>query len=102
MNAKITITVPLDKLHIKIADLLDELASNIESVSIDLTGVSKETRQKIDILKQLHDIDSIRKKMALLDANLEDCYNVLVGLVNYQANDRLQDKNNNDEQSNTN
>lgn len=85
MNAKLTITVPIEKVHLKVSMILEEIANELELSSIDATSVSKNTIQQTDFLKQLSDIDQIRKKLALLDSNLEDCYSILSGLVRFKT-----------------
>ena len=85
MNAKITITVPIQKVHLKIADMLEESAQTLEAFSIDVTAISKSVAQQADVLGQLEKIDALRKELALLDANFEDCYNVLNGLIVYKT-----------------
>lgn len=86
MNAKITITVPIEKLNIKVSNMLEEIAQELENCSIDVTAVSNAVKSEHDLLLQLETIDSLRKKMALLDANLEDCYSITNGLLNYRSN----------------
>ena len=86
MNAKINITVPINKLHFKVSDMLEEVAKELENALIDATAISKAVKLEQDFLSQLENLDSLRKKMTLLDANLEDCYSVINGLVSYKAN----------------
>lgn len=85
MNAKITITIPIEKLNIKVAEMLEEVASELENMSVDITAISKDAASEKDLLKQIDDIDGLRKKMLLLDSNLEDCYSILGGLVKYRT-----------------
>jgi len=85
MNAKMTITVPIQKVHLKIADMLEESAQSLETFSVDVTTISKSVAQQADLLGQLEKIDALRKELSLLDANFEDCYNVLNGLIIYKT-----------------
>jgi len=90
MNAKITITIPIEKVHLKVANMLEEIASELETSSTDVTSFVKKATSQTDLLTQLTDIDSTRKKLALLDANLEDCYSILSGLVKYKTQEMEQ------------
>jgi DNA-binding ferritin-like protein len=94
MNAKITITVPMDKLNQTVCRMLENIAEEFGTLSADTRTTSKGVIQQNDILKQLKNIDDSRKKLALLDANLEDCYSILNGLVKYMT--KLSDKENAD------
>ena len=85
MNAKITITVPMNKLSATVSEMLESVATDMEMSSIDLTGVSKNVLQENDLLKQIEKIDEIRRKIALLDANLEDCYSILGSYIGYKT-----------------
>lgn len=85
MNAKITVTVPIEKIHLKVHEILEDTANSLELASVDVTSISKNVLTESDFLYQLEQIDLIRKKLALLDANLEDCYNILNGLVIYKT-----------------
>jgi hypothetical protein len=86
MNAKITITVPMDQIHKKLGYMLEDVAGELDNLVIDTTAVSKASYQEDDFLKQMEDIDKLRKKLSLLDANLEDCYNIMSGLILYKSN----------------
>ena len=93
MNAKITITVPIDKLHLTVAEMVESVASQLESSAIDLTGISKELINQKNILEQMENLDKIRRTLSLLDANLEDCYSILSGLVKYKTQQPMGQKN---------
>ena len=81
MNAKITITLPINKIHLKVGEILEQVASEFETASIDVTSVSKKVLSETDLLAQLEQIDTLRKKLTLLDANLQDCYSIINGLI---------------------
>ena len=85
MNAKITITVPMAKVPARIAGMLNDVSNELESSVIEVGNIAKAVYDHADIMKQIELIDEQRKKLALLDANLDDCYSVLVGLVNYKT-----------------
>lgn len=85
MNAKITITIPMDKLNKTVSEMLAGVSLQLESTSIEVLEISKDVLKEEDILKQIKNIDEIRKKMTLLDANLDDCYSILNGLVKYKT-----------------
>jgi hypothetical protein len=90
MNAKVTITIPIEKVHLKVRDMLEEVANESESASIDITAIAKNVLEQKDLLLQLEQIDILRKKLTLLDANLEDCYSILKGLVKYKTKEMEQ------------
>jgi arginine deiminase len=85
MNAKITITVPMDQIPKKLCYMFDDVAKELDNTAIDTTAVAKACIQESDFLKQMEEIDKIRKKLSLLDANLEDCYNIISGLVLFKT-----------------
>ena len=86
MNAKFTITVPMNMVHKKISEILEDVSRELDTAALDIKASAKETKLQNDLLGQSQKIDEIRKKISLLDANLEDCYNVLIGLINYKTN----------------
>lgn len=90
MNAKVTITIPIEKVHLKVGNMLEEIANELEFFAVDVTAISKNAIQQLDLVKQLTDIDNTRKKLALLDANLEDCYSILSGLIKYKTQEMEQ------------
>jgi hypothetical protein len=85
MNAKITITVSMDQIHKKLGYMLEDIAREFDNTAIDTTAVSKACFQEDDFLKQMENIDQLRKKLTLLDSNLEDCYNIMNGLVLFKT-----------------
>jgi len=87
MNAKITITIPIEKVPSKVTQILYDVSTELDELSNAVKEVSKCVIKEDDLMKQLQLIDMHRKKLALLDANLDDCYSVLVGLVNYKTKD---------------
>lgn len=92
MNAKITLTVPVEKIHEKVAEILHNVAHDIEQLRDTTSDVANDVANKSDIMKQIEVIDRCRKHLALLDANLEDCYSILLGYVTYKT--KIDDKQN--------
>lgn len=88
MNAKISITLPMEKIHIKVANLMEEISQEFDSISSDTKNISFDILEENDFLKQLEKIDATRKKLLLLDANLQDCYSIVNGLISYKTNER--------------
>lgn len=88
MNAKITITLPISKIHLKIAEILEEVASEFETTAVDTSSISKDVVEQKDFLLQLEQIDAVRKKLTLLDANLQDCYSVISGLIAHKTSQK--------------
>jgi len=85
MNAKITITVPVERLHLTVAGILGEISRELESLSNDVINTSKDVAAKKDLLNQIELLDDTRQKLTLLDSRLEDCYSILGGLVRYKT-----------------
>lgn len=79
MNAKITITVPIDQIPKEVDKLLYSLFLKLESICNDANRILTDN----NINNKISAIDSVRKKLALLDLNYEDCYSILVGYSKY-------------------
>ena len=77
----------MERVHVKMSQILDEVSIELNKAADSVDDISKGVFEKNDLLKRLEDIDLCRKKLALLDANLDDCYSVLMGLVNYKTKD---------------
>jgi len=86
MNVKIKVTVPIKKVPAKIAELLEEASNELQELSSNIKTVSEDLIHEKDFLLQLEKIDSFRRNLSFLDARLEDCYDVLDGLVKYKTN----------------
>lgn len=105
MNAKVTLTVPMNQIPEEIQRQLNVLCGKLQSLSIKTRDiVSLE-----DHVKLLNGIDDIRKDLTVVDANFEDCYSIVIGYLKYQAEIRMRDmkqnqvppqESNNDKQSN--
>ena len=85
MNAKITITVPMDKVHLKVSELLETVVHDMEDLQVSISDISMGVSKSDDILKHISELDKCRKQLTLLDANLEDCYSVLFGLTKFKT-----------------
>lgn len=80
MNVKISLTVPFEEVPRHIENVLRESAEKADSIDNMLRyGICC-----ADVREAMHDIDSVRKKLASLDFLMQDCYNIL---ASYQ--DRL-------------
>lgn len=87
MNAKMTITVPINQIPKEVNKLLHCLSIKLEAICRD----AEQALSDNDIHNKIIAIDEIRKKLTLLDLNYEDCYNILSGYVKY--NNDLNTKN---------
>lgn len=85
MNAKMSITVPIDQIPKEVDKLLYSLLIKLETLCKDANQALGDR----DIDNKIYAIDSIRKKLTLLDLNYEDCHSILVGYSKY-----LSEKNN--------
>ena len=52
MNVKLTVTVPMEKIHLKIGEMLEDVAKELDNTAIDTTSISKSIYQQADFLKQ--------------------------------------------------
>lgn len=81
MNAKMTITVPINQIPKEVDKLLYSLSIKLDSLIKEAELVlSNDTIENKIIV-----IDQIRKKLALLDLNYEDCQSILSGYLKYEA-----------------
>jgi hypothetical protein len=79
MNAKITLTVPMDKIPREVTRLLDD-------INIELNEIVYETSELIkseDLLNKIKAITELRKRLNAVDLTYDDCYTILVGYVKY-------------------
>ena len=87
MNAKITLTVPMDKIPQEVHRILNQ-------ISKELAGLSEDTKNITclhDSVKLLSHIEKYRSVLTLLDANYDDCYSVLVGYLKFQTETRMRE-----------
>jgi K+/H+ antiporter YhaU regulatory subunit KhtT len=81
-TAKIQYTIQLEDLPDEVKNRLSELASKADGIGSLLDSfVSRE----FNTIKLAADIEAIRQEIALLDANLADCYSILSGYAKYEA-----------------
>jgi len=88
MNAKITLTVPMDKIPREVTRLLDD-------INIDLSEIMHNTSELIksdDLMHKIKVIDSLRKKLNNIDLTYDDCYTILVGYVKYLNDSSMNNK----------
>jgi hypothetical protein len=87
MNAKMVITVPIDKIPQKVTSLLDDINIELSEIMHDTTELMNNNNQ----LERIEKIDNIRKRLSLIDLNYEDCYSVLLGYTKYESEKRLKE-----------
>lgn len=87
MNAKMVITVPIDKIPLKVTSLLDDINIELHEIIEETSMLIKSDNQ----LEKIEKIDEIRKRLSLIDLNYEDCYSVLLGYTKYEAEKRLKE-----------
>jgi hypothetical protein len=86
MNAKLIITVPIDKIPKEITRLLEDICVELN----DIYSITKQNVGNKNYLEVLQQIDEVRKKLSQVDITLDDCSNILAGYIKY-----LSDKNSN-------
>ena len=84
MNAKMMITVPMNSIPERIRNILDDNCNTLISLSETLDYCSRDIGSTNDLLYQLEKLDEIRRKLSLVDLNIEDCYSTLKGYINFQ------------------
>jgi hypothetical protein len=87
MNAKMVITVPIDKIPNKVTSLLDDINIELAEIMHDTTQLMNNNNE----LERIQKIDNIRKRLSLIDLNYEDCYSVLLGYTKYESEKRLKE-----------
>jgi flagellar motor component MotA len=89
MNAKITLTIPMEKVPKEITRILDD-------INIELQDIIHDTSECINItvtqpIESIKKIEEIRKKLNMIDFMYDDCYTILLGHVKYETEKRLKD-----------
>lgn len=84
-TAKITLTVPMEKVPREVGRILDDLTFELEEM-LQLTKQCVANENHIYVAES---IDSIRKRMNLVDLSYEDCYNILLGYVKYKTEEAM-------------
>jgi len=75
MNVRISYTVDFDEIPEKVDKMLDEAHNILEEV----VASPLEKVDKNSVLKALGDIETLRKRLLVVDTRLADCYNILAG-----------------------
>jgi len=85
MNAKMTITLPVEDIPQEVSRILENISEKLKRISEQTSNISYNQDHSLVI----SEIDDIRKQLTLIDLNYEDCYNVLLGYVKYQTDTRI-------------
>ena len=88
MNAKMVITVPIENIPDEINKLMQNILERMQSTTKIITDCSGSTNH----LEVIEKIDLIRKNLNLMDLNLDDCYNILLGYIKYNTELRIKEK----------
>lgn len=75
MNVKISLTLPFEDIPLHIEKVLKDRAEEVSSIQ----NIMEYSLCAADVDGLMHDIDSIRKRLASLDFLLGDCYSILSG-----------------------
>jgi hypothetical protein len=86
MRVKLSYTVDFDDVPQIVNNKLREIGGSLEKCGL---AVKPELWEDGTILTRLENIDSVRKHLALLDAQLEDCYSILAGYNKALAESKL-------------
>lgn len=84
MNARMVITVPIETVPDKVKDIVLSVSDKLSELSNHSYYCSIDIGDKSNLLKQLEILNDMRKKLSNIDLNIEDCYNVLKGYINYE------------------
>lgn len=87
MNAKITITVPLEEIPNEVSKILENISERLKTI-VEKTNNCTYNQNYTDVIEE---IDHIRKQLNLIDLNFEDSYNVLLGYIKYQTDLKMKD-----------
>jgi len=80
MNAKIIFTYPVETIDMQCKDMIKDVNARLKAITKNLkVSIGKEQLTEI-----MEDINSVRNDLILVDTNLEEVYNILEGLVNYE------------------
>lgn len=90
MNVKISYTLPFEEVPQHLRLLLNDISGKLEQVSGILQQLSKEI---LDNPHKIAEIDTLRKRLGILDSSLEDCYSIGTGYALQQLNPKLQEVN---------
>lgn len=87
MNAKMVFTVPIENIPVEVNKLIQNIAERLKKSIEDLSSCSYNDNYPF-VIEQ---IDMIRKDLNLIDMNLDDSYNILLGYVKYQTDKRIKE-----------
>lgn len=73
MNVKISYTLPFEEVPQHLRLLLNDVSGKLEQVSGMIQHLSKEI---LDNPHRIAELDTLRKRLAVLDNALEDCYSI--------------------------
>ena len=83
MRVKITYTVELDKVEEEVSERMTRAVNDLDFCYQELTRLQLDLDTKQgDLGHHASMVDNIRIKMAKADLVLEDCQNILIGLIN--------------------
>jgi hypothetical protein len=85
MNAKMTITLPIEDIPQEVSRLLENICEKIKTISERTSNLTYNQDHGLIV----SEIDDIRKQLSLIDLNYEDCYSVLLGFIKYQTDSRI-------------
>ena len=85
MNAKITITLPVEDIPQEVSRILENITEKLKTITEQTSNITYSQDHNLVI----SEIDDIRKQLTLLDLNYEDCYSVLLGFIKYQTDSRI-------------
>ena len=80
MNAKIIFTYPVETIDTQCKNMIADVNARLRTIVKNL----KQSTKKSHLPEIMEDINSVRNELILVDTNLEEVYNILEGLVNYE------------------
>jgi hypothetical protein len=86
MRVKLSYTVEFDDVPQIVNDKMKEIGGALEKCGM---AVKPDLWEDDTLLGRLENIDRVRKQLALLDAQLEDCYSILAGYNKALAESKL-------------
>lgn len=84
-NAKISITIPIDNVPKEIQSIMLRSLLRLSDI---VDTLKKQNYSNLYILMQ--DIENVRKEITLADANLEDSYNILLGYLKTNIDEKVE------------
>lgn len=95
MSVKITLTVDYAEVPKEADAILGRALSRNDKVveSLMLARNTEDTNKKLEIL------ENVRKQLILIDANIEDGYNILLGYAKHELELKTPPEDNNDKQN---